>query len=375
MPHEERGVVDQLMQIDRFAVELAVGGEVHHSDDDFFGSRDGLAHLLEDNGHVFIVGGHVVLQVFHSHEQKGEGVFHLVRHPGSETADGFQLFRLDELHLRQFQLFVGIDKAFVEDLQPIFRAFALGDVGGHAGDGDNVAIKVPQRELEHDEGALFGAECDVFFGLRITPFEQHRSIVAAEDFSQLAVEKLPVGAAEQVGFDLAEQLFEPAIDEDVTAGAVFDEDDGGGVIENRLQLFFGLGRLFGGFLFLGAVKDHDHDPPRFAFGVADDAGVAFAPQGAAVFGQVAFAGNEAFRAAAAEHFHAFAVLRQVHGMHDFADAAADEFAAGVAEEGDEGFVGFDEIAIDIGHHGGHGRLRKNVAIHFRDEASLRSGAD
>ena len=86
---QQGGAIDDLVELDRLPVELAVAGEIDHAHDDFFGAGDGFAHFFQDDGHVFVLGGDISLEVFDAHEEEGEGVFDLMSDPGGEASDGF----------------------------------------------------------------------------------------------------------------------------------------------------------------------------------------------------------------------------------------------------------------------------------------------
>lgn len=120
-------------------------------------------------------------------------------------------------------------------------------------------------------------------------------------------------------------------------------------------------------MFFGAVEDLGYDPAGLVVRVADEAGVTFAPESAAVFGQVPFTGGEFVGLTAAKSIQSFAVFGEVERMSDHADATADEFAVRVAEELGEGLVDLDKCPVGVADEGGHRALVEEGAVHVREE--------
>ena len=94
-------------------------------------------------------------------------------------------------------------------------------------------------------------------------------------------------------------------------------------------------------MFFGAVEDLGYDPAGLVVRVADEAGVTFAPESAAVLGEVAFTGGELVGLAAAKSIQSFAVFGEIERMCNHADTSPDQFAVGIAEELGEGVVDLD----------------------------------
>ena len=86
---------------------------------------DGCLHVVDDDGTVLAEGVAARLEEIDPHLQGGEWVFHLVRYAGCEPAERVELFRLDQLHLRGFQVFTGLLESLVQSghLEPETLAF------------------------------------------------------------------------------------------------------------------------------------------------------------------------------------------------------------------------------------------------------------
>ena len=108
VPHQTQGDIDQPVQILWGKAQLPGGAELEEISSDAIGSSDGLAHLLQDHGCVFVGLAEPFGEKVQSHHHDGEGILDFMSHTGSERPNRFHFLGLNELRLGRLQLRVGL---------------------------------------------------------------------------------------------------------------------------------------------------------------------------------------------------------------------------------------------------------------------------
>ena len=127
-----------------------------------------------------------------------------MRDAGSERADGFHLFRLDQLRLRRFQFFVraaqgrfALGQLRIGFLQALLPLLAFGDVPKDALNPDNLALRVVDRRLYHVDVSLLPRGRDILFdGFEAFAGLDHVPIVALIFLGQRRREKIEIRFAD-----------------------------------------------------------------------------------------------------------------------------------------------------------------------------------
>src|SRR5215471_1792691 len=121
-------------------------------------------------------------------------------------------------------------------LQRLLDLFALSDVGGDAANGVWPSALVRERKFDRNEVANPVGECDLLFKLKRRVGRKYFLIVGAYGVGDIFGVQIIIGFALHLGLSYAAQNFILAIDPEVVALEVFDEDDRGGMVQDGSQL-------------------------------------------------------------------------------------------------------------------------------------------
>ena len=161
VPDQADGLFEDGAEVFGMGVQRMWHGKVEQTQDDAVGALDGVGHIRENEGHVFVGGIEVFGEVIGAHAEDSEGVFHLVSHSGGQAADGLHLLSLDELELGGLEVFVRfleVGKGLLQFifvpgefrvglLEGFFRELALGDITADAHQADGFALGIAQQHF------------------------------------------------------------------------------------------------------------------------------------------------------------------------------------------------------------------------------------
>ncbi|MFN7956060.1 MAG: hypothetical protein U0610_30390 [bacterium] len=230
-------------------------------------------------------------------------------------------------------------------LQDLAGARSLADVGRDAARGVDLASGAQQRELDRDVVVIAIVLRRHLVELERLSRARDGEVVGAEDLGGGRREDVVVGAALGQLPRHVEELLEAAIHHHVAAVQVLHVDDGGGVVDDRLEARLALGQRVGDAPFLGDVDvlAQPHRPPgRIVHG--PDGGAA--PHHGAALVPVGDLARP--RPALAQHGHDLLGARLGAGFHrrvEDADRLPRQLAALVAQHPREGGVGVEDAAV------------------------------
>src|SRR5262245_9392948 len=168
-------------------------------------------------------------------------------------------------------------------LQRLLDLFALGDVSSYAANGVWPSALVPERKLDRNEIAHPVGEGDLLFKLKRRIGRNYFLIVGVYGIGDLFGVQIVIGFALHLSLSYAAQNFVLAIDPEVAALEVFDEDDRCGMVEDGSQLrLFRPQRFFREFA-LRDVSNVGDCAQRTPFLLGDDSPVDLYPDDRAVF--------------------------------------------------------------------------------------------